>query len=125
MIIQKKKQAKAKLLKKSIEKRRTSREHSSTINADKEFEKFRRNLINKRKQKEQSLKQHRSYIEQELQMKKKLNMFRYLDQKENLKREKYFLTKFADRIVQKHKAIDLVVDREKEKERVIEELRRK
>lgn len=54
-----------------------------------------------------------------------MNYFRYLDHKENLKREKTFYKKFTDRIMNKHITISKTIDKEREKEKIIQELRKK
>lgn len=131
MTIQQKTLKKYKALKKIAEKVKQERIHkfetvSNNIKViNKEFDNFRKTKIKKFKDKERSLEEQRSIAEHELLKRKKLNLFRYLDHKENLKREKTFYKKFVDRIMTKHVNISQRILTQKEKERTIQEIRRK
>jgi hypothetical protein len=73
------------------------------------------NKFKKYNEKAKAIEEQKNFILKELDKKKKLNLFRYLDQKENFNRERTFYKKFTDKILNKHQHISQTIDREKEK----------
>lgn len=63
---------------------------NNTLKFNHDFEQFRKNKFKKYNEKAKAIEEQKNFILKEIDKKKKLNLFRYLDQKENFNREKTF-----------------------------------
>lgn len=118
-------------IKRAVEKHKTQREEkfmsvkNNSVKINQEFDQHMRNKLKKYREKQKSIEERNLSKLQEQDKRKNMNLFRYLDQKENFKREKMFYKKFTDKILSKHQMISQIAQKEKERENVIQELRRK
>lgn len=117
--------------KRSVERRKITREEKfnqvlqKQQELQKDFEKYRKQKLRKFNQKEKEIEDQKSQIQNDLEKKKKVNLFKHLDQKDNFNRERTFYKRFTDRVLSKHQEISLTVERKKEKERQLQEAMKK
>jgi DNA repair exonuclease SbcCD ATPase subunit len=117
--------------KSSIEQKRFSREEKFSQvqqkqgEIQKQFEKIRKHKLKKFSDKIKEIEEQKSKFHDELEKRKKLNLFKRLDQKDNLERERNFYKKFTDRVINKHESISQSVERKRKRDQVCLEMKKK
>jgi hypothetical protein len=87
----------------------------------KDFEKFRKSKFKNYQDKQRSMEEQKNYVQLKLEKKRKINMFKQMDQKDNFNREKTFYGKFKDKILTKHQTISQTVYNKRVKEKEFHE----